>query len=170
MTKISAPMKTAAEPDGTEVADDQSTSVATRPRQTTARTPVTTVMTVCIRMIRSKPRMPPPTTRAATTSRATTLVAVPPPQPSWVKTVEVASVASETSTVSQPTVSTQDSAAGTRLPSTPNAARLRTSVGAEPRLPAIAMKPQSRKETTMPTTPATTACQNEMPKPKRNEP
>src|SRR3954447_9148569 len=59
-----------------------------------------------MRMIRSKPRMPPPTTRAATTSRATTLVAVPPLQPSWVNTVEVASVASETSTVSQPTVRT----------------------------------------------------------------
>src|SRR3954453_22573933 len=122
-------------------------------------------MTVCIRMIRSKPRMPPPTTRAATTSRATTLVAVPPPQPSWVKTVEVASVASETSTVSQPTVSTQDSAAGTRLPTTPNAARLRTSVGAEPRLPAIAMKPQSRKETTMPTTPATPEGDDDAPEP-----
>src|SRR5215218_3911321 len=123
-------------------------------------------MTVCIRMIRSKPSTPPATTRAATTSSATTLVAVPPLQPSWVNTVEVASVASETSTVSQPTVSTQDSTEGTRLPFTPNAARLSTSVGAEPRLPAMATNPQSRNETTMPTTPATTACQKEMPKPK----
>src|SRR4051795_3929996 len=32
MTKISAPMKTAEDPDGTEVTDDQSTSVATRAR------------------------------------------------------------------------------------------------------------------------------------------
>src|SRR3954447_750064 len=114
-----------------------------------------------MRMIRWKPRMPPATTSAATASRATTLVAVPPPQPSWVNTVAVASVASETSTVSQPTVSTQESTAGTRLPFTPNAARLSTRVGAEPRLPAIAMNPQSRKDTTMPTTPATTACQAE---------
>jgi hypothetical protein len=56
------------------------------------------------------------------------------------------------------------------LPFTPKAARLRTSVGAEPRLPATATKPQSRNETTMPTIPATTACQKEMPKAKRNEP
>jgi hypothetical protein len=132
--------------------------------------PVITVMAVCIRMIRSKPRIPPPTTRAATTSSATTFVVVPPLQPSWSKTVDVASVARETSTVSHPTVSTQERTAGTRLPVTPNAARLSTSVGADPRLPAIATKPHSRKETTMPTTPATTACQNEMPKPSRNEP
>src|SRR5215217_6518130 len=127
-------------------------------------------MTVCIRMIRSKPSTPPITTSAATTSSATTLVAVPPLQPSWVKTVDVARVASETSTVSQPTVSTQDSTAGTRLPLTPNAARLSTNVGAEPRLPAIAIRPQSRNDTTIPTTPETTACQKEMPKPKRKEP
>src|SRR3954451_4097383 len=132
--------------------------------------PVTQVITACIRMMTSKPRMPPPTTRAATTSRATSFVAVPPLQPSWSNTCAVAKVASETSAVSQPTVSTQDSTEGTRLPLTPNAARLSTSVGAEPRLPAIAMRPQSRNDTTMPTTPAMTACQKEMPKPSRNEP
>ena len=43
-------------------------------------------------------------------------------------------------------------------------------VGAEPRLPAIAMTPQSRNETTMPTTATSAACQNEMPKPSMNEP
>jgi hypothetical protein len=48
---------------------------------------------------------------------------------------------------------------------TPKAARLSTRVGADPRLPAMATKPQSRKLTTIPTTPATTACQKEMPKP-----
>jgi hypothetical protein len=127
-------------------------------------------MTVCMRMIRSKPSTPPATTRAATTSSATTLVVVPPLHPSWVNTVEVARVASETSTVSQPTVRIHDSTDGTRLPSTPKAARLSTSVGAEPRLPAIATSPQSRNETTIPTTPATSACQKEMPKPKRKEP
>jgi hypothetical protein len=67
-------------------------------------------------------------------------------------------------------VSTHDRTAGTRLPSTPNAARLSTSVGAEPRLPAIATSPQSRNETTMPTTPATRACQKEMPNPNRKDP
>src|SRR5215211_3542858 len=88
-----------------------------------------------MRMIRSKPSTPPATTRAATTSRATTWVAVPPPQPSWVKTVAVASVASEVRTVSQPTVSTQDRTAGTRPPVTPNAARLSTRVGDQPAEP-----------------------------------
>src|SRR5215218_8860260 len=132
--------------------------------------PVIQVIAACMRMIASKPSTPPPTTSAATTSRATTLVAPPLLQPSWSNTCAVASVASETSAVSQPTVSTQDSTEGTRLPLTPNAARLSTSVGAEPRLPAMATRPQSRNETTIPTTPATSACQKEMPNPKRNEP
>ncbi len=47
---------------------------------------------------------------------------------------------------------------------TPNAARLRIMVGAEPRLPAIAMIPQRANDTTMPTTATSTPCQNEMPK------
>src|SRR3954453_23273999 len=127
-------------------------------------------MTVCMRMMTWKPSTPPPTTRAATTSSATTLVAVPPPQPSWSNSWAVASVARETRAVSQPTVSTHDRTAGTRLPSTPNAARLSTSVGAEPRLPAMDTHPQSRNETTMPMSPAITACQKEMPNPSRNEP
>src|SRR4051794_238885 len=170
MTKISAPMNTAADPEGADVTADQSISLATRIRYTTVSTPVTTVITVCMRMIRSKPSTPPATTRAATTSSATTWVAVPPPQPSSVNTVAVASVASEVSTVSQPTVSTQDRTAGTRPPATPNAARLSTRVGADPRLPAIATNPQSRKLTTMPITPATAACQKEMPKPRVKAP
>src|SRR3954467_3713169 len=123
-----------------------------------------------MRMIGSKPSTPPATTRAATTSNETTLVAVPPPQPSSVKTVAVASVASEVSTVSQPTVSTHDRTAGTRPPVTPKAGRLSTRGGADPRLPAMATKPQSRKLTTIPTVPATTACQKEMPKPSTNAP
>ena len=65
----------------------------------------------------------------------------------------VASVARMVSTVSQPTVSSQEIAAGSRLPRTPNAARESTIVGAEPRLPASATKPQSRNENTMPITP-----------------
>jgi len=43
-------------------------------------------------------------------------------------------------------------------------------VGAEPRFPASAMNPQARKDSTIPASPTTTACQNDMPKPSRNEP
>ena len=77
----------------------------------------------------------------------------------------MASVASTVSTISQPTLSIQDTSAGSLLPCTPNAARDSTSVGADPRLPATAMNPTSRKLTTIPISPATHACQNEMPKP-----
>ena len=137
---------------------------------TTVNTPVTMVIQVCMRMIRSKPITPPKMVSATTTISATTLVPVPPPQPSRAKTVAVASVARMTSTVSQPTVSTQEITAGSLLPLHPNAARLSTIVGAEPRLPASAMNPQSRNDSTMPTTPTISACQNEMPKPSSNEP
>jgi hypothetical protein len=75
-----------------------------------------------------------------------------------------------TSTVSQPTVSSQEITAGSLLPRTPNAARLSTMVGAEPRLPATAMKPHRRNETTIPTIPTHSACQNEIPNPSTNEP
>ena len=75
---------------------------------------------------------------------------VPPPQPSRSNTVAVASVARIVSTVSQPTVSNQDTSDGSLLPRTPNAARLSTIVGAEPRLPASAISPQSRNENTIP--------------------
>ena len=126
---------------------------------------MTTVMPVCRRMITSKPSTPAPTTSAATTSSAMTFVGVPPPSPSRSKTVAVASVARMTSTVSQPTVSSHEIAVGSLLPRTPNAARESTIVGAEPRLPASAMKPQSRNENRMPITPATTAWPNEMEKP-----
>ena len=95
---------------------------------------------------------------------------MPPPQPSRSKHGGGREHGQEVSTVSQPTVSTQESRDGSRLPRTPNAARLSTMVGAEPRLPARATKPQSRNEMTMPTTPATTAWANETPKPSRNEP
>ena len=101
---------------------------------------------------------------------ATTLVPLPPPQPSCLNTVAVASVARMTSTVSQPTVSSQEIAAGSLLPLTPNAARLSTIVGAEPRLPATEMNPQARNDSTIPTTPTISACQNEMPKPSTNAP
>ena len=75
-----------------------------------------------------------------------------------------------TSTVSQPTVSSQEISEGSLLPRTPKAARPSTMVGADPRLPATAMNPHSRNETTIPTRPTTTACQNEMPNPSTNAP
>src|SRR5471030_2344390 len=121
-------------------------------------------------MMTSKPSTPPPTTSAAVTKKATILVNVPPPQPSSVNTVEVASVESETSTVSQPTSRIQESAVGSALPVTPKAARLSTIVGAEPRLPARATTPHRAKDRTTPITPATVACQNDSPKPTTNEP
>ena len=48
------------------------------------------------------------------------------------------------------------------------AARDRIMVGAEPRLPAIAMMPQRAKDTTTPMTVTRIACQKEMPKPRTN--
>ncbi len=143
---------------------------ATSAMNTTVATPVTMVITVCRRMIRSKPITPPKMVSPTTMISATTLVPLPPPQPSCLNTVAVASVARMTSTVSQPTVSTQEIAAGSLLPLTPNAARLSTIVGAEPRLPATEMNPQARNDSTIPTTPTISACQNEMPKPSTNAP
>src|ERR1700751_2617826 len=137
---------------------------------TTVGTPVTTMITVCKRMIRSKTITPPKIVSATTMISATTRVPSPPPQPSRLNTVAVASVARMTSTVSQPTVSTQDTRAGSLLPLTPNAARLSTIVGAEPRLPATAMNPHDTHHSTIPTTPTIRAGQNEMPKPSTNEP
>ena len=143
---------------------------ATSAMNTTVATPVTMVITVCRRMIRSKPITPPKMVSPTTMISATTLVPLPPPQPSCLNTVAVASVARMTRTVSQPTVNTQEIAAGSLLPLTPNAARLSTIVGAEPRFPATEMNPQARNDSTIPTAPTITACQNEMPKPSTNAP
>ena len=131
----------------------------------TVKIPVTTVMTACSRMMVSKPRAALPTIRTVMTMKAITLVRSPALQPSWWNTVAVARVASTVSTISQPTFSIQDTSAGSLLPCSPNAARDSTSVGADPRLPATAMNPTSRKLTAIPISPAATACQNEMPKP-----
>src|SRR3954463_1541951 len=127
-------------------------------------------MAACTRITVSNPATPAATVMAETTSGATILIPSPPPQPSSLNTVAVASVASTTSTVSQPTVSSHESADGSRLPRTPNAARESTIVGAEPRLPASAITPQNANDTTIPTTPASTACQNEIPKPRMKAP
>ena len=82
----------------------------------------------------------------------------------------VARTASDVSAVSQPTESTQEMTAGSRLPRTPKAARVRIIVGAEPRLPATAMTPQRKNEITIPTIATIVACQKEMPNPRMNEP
>ncbi len=105
---------------------------------------------------------------SATTAAATILVAVPPPQPSCSKIVEVASTARMARKVSQPIEVSHETTPGTFWPLTPKAARDSTMVGAEPRLPAIAMTPHRANETTTPTTVTSTACQKEMPKPSTN--
>ena len=93
-----------------------------------------------------------------------TWVVVPDAQPSRSKTVVVASTARMARKVSQPIETSHEMTPGTFCPVTPKAARLSTIVGAEPRLPAIAMTPQRAKETTIPTRATSTPCQNEMPK------
>ena len=133
-------------------------------------TAVTMVITVCIRMIRSNPITPPAIVSPVTTISAMIFVAVPPPQPSRSNTVAVASVARIISTVSQPTVSSQEITEGSLLPRTPKAARPRIMVGTDPRLPATAMNPQSRNEMMIPARPAITACQKDTPKPSTNAP
>src|SRR5660398_71866 len=96
------------------------------------------------------------------------LVRVPPPQPSWSKTVAVARVAMMARKVSHPIETNHETYPGTRWPVTPKAARESTMVGAEPRLPAIAMMPHSAKETVMPMSATKNDCQKEIPKPYTN--
>ena len=158
------------EPDGASTTVVQSTSSRVSAMKPMVSTIVAMVIHVCSRMITSKPRTPAVTTRAAVTRKPSTLVASPPPQPSSPKTVAVPSDASDTSTVSQPTSSTQDRKVGSALPFTPNAARLSTIVGADPRLPARATTPHRAKDRTIPTTAAIVACQKETPNPTMNEP
>src|ERR1700678_1658283 len=122
-------------------------------------------MIACSRMIVSNPSAALPTISTVMIRNAMTLVTSPELQPSRWNTVAVASVASTVSTISQPTLSTHDTSAGGLLPGPPKAPRDNTRVGADPRLPATAMNPTSRNETTIPITPATQACQNEIPKP-----
>src|SRR5882757_4890731 len=127
-------------------------------------------MTIWSRMMRVNPTTPASTISPATTTSAINFADVPPSQPRRVSTLEVASTASAVSTVSQPTVSSQDSTEGSRLPLIPKIARLSTMVGADPRLPASEITPQSTNDSTIPTQPTSTDCQKEMPKPSRNEP
>ncbi len=127
--------------------------------------PVSQVSTDCIRMITWYPATDAATIRAAMTAQATTFVAVPPPQPSSRRTVAVARVAVMARNVSQPIEISQLKTPGSFWPTTPNGARLRIIVGAEPRLPAIATRPQAANDTTTPRTVTSTACVSESPKP-----
>lgn len=102
---------------------------------------------------------------AATATAAMILVVVPPPRPRRSKTVAVASTAMMARNVSHPIDRNQLTMPGSFCPWTPNAARLSTIVGTEPRLPAIAMIPHSRNDTGMPMSATTSACQKETPKP-----
>src|SRR6266487_2361589 len=115
----SPPITASAEPDGSADTVDQWILSATRMMNTTVSTPVTTVMTVCRRMIRSKPITPPKMVSATTTIIAMIFVPVPPPQPRCWNTVAIASVARITRMVSQPTVSSHERAVGSLLPRTP---------------------------------------------------
>ncbi len=99
------------------------------------------------------------------TTVAISFVDVPPPQPSLSKTVAVARTAMIERNVSQPIDSSHDTTPGTFWPWTPNAARDRTMVGTDPRLPAMAMMPQSRNDSGIPMTATSTPCQNDTPKP-----
>src|SRR5258708_1209707 len=164
------PMSDCAEPPGSADTADQWILPATRTMNTTVSTPVTIVITVCIRMIRSKPITPPKMASATTTITAMIFVPVPPPQPRCAKTGAIASVARIISTVSQPTVRSHETTVGSLLPRTPNGALLSTIVGADPRLPAIATNPHSRKEMMIPATLTHSACQNEIPNPSTNDP
>src|SRR6478609_4746473 len=78
----SAPMNAWAVPEGSAVTAAVSMWSRTSSTYPTVRTAVTTVMTVCIRMMRSNPKTPPAMMSAATTTSATTCTPVPPPQPS----------------------------------------------------------------------------------------
>src|SRR5258708_39457511 len=164
------PMSDSAEPPGSAETLDQWILSATRTMNITVSTPVMIVITVCMRMIRSKPITPPKMVSATTTIIAMIFVAVPPPQPRCPKTVAIASVARIISTVSQPTVRSHEMTVGSLLPRTPNGARLSTLVGADPRLPAIATNPQSTNEMMIPATLTQSACQNEIPNPSTNDP
>jgi hypothetical protein len=86
------------------------------------------------------------------------------------KTVPVASVASDTRTVSQPTNTRYERNPGTTLPFTPNEARTKTVVGAFERFPASELIPTKKNDPTVPMMAAAVACLKEIPKPKKKAP
>ena len=89
-------------------------------------------------------------TEAATITRgddaqAITLVVVPCDHPSRSNIVPSPGRPGSRGLVSHPIETSHETTPGTFCPSTPNAARLSTMVGAEPRLPARAITPQIAK-------------------------
>ena len=90
--------------------------------------------------------------------------------PTRVRTVSVASVASATKTVSQPTKINYENRPGTIFPLTPKAARESVIVGAFARFPASELIPTKKKEAIVPIIAANVACQKDIPKPRKNEP
>ena len=98
------------------------------------------------------------------------LTEFPELQPSRRKIVVVAKTAVIARDVSQPIEVIQEMTPGILLPWVPKAARDSTIVGAEPRLPAIAIMPQNPKETVTPTRVAAIACQKDTPNPNMKAP
>ena len=101
---------------------------------------------------------------------ATILTEVPELQPSRWKIVVVARTAVMAREVSQPIEVIHAMTPGILLPWVPKAARERTIVGADPRLPAMAMMPQKPKETMTPMRVAAMACQKDTPNPNMKAP
>ena len=114
--------------------------------------------------------MPAITTRPMITRVEMILGLAPEPQPSFSMVEDDASTAVVVRDISQPSVAIHDMAAGTLAPFTPKMARVRTMVGALPRLPAMEMMPTSRKEMMTPAMVVNVACQKEMPNPSAQAP
>jgi hypothetical protein len=82
IAKTSAPITSCTGPAGTPDTTAQWIRPTASTRNITVSTAATTVITSCIRMIRSNPMIPPKIVRATTMTTAITLVSVPPPQSS----------------------------------------------------------------------------------------
>ena len=82
----------------------------------------------------------------------------------------VANTAMMDKNVSQPMDVSHETMPGTFCPSTPNAARESTIVGADPRLPATAMSPQRKNEKVTPSAVTSAPCQNDNPNQSTNDP
>jgi hypothetical protein len=110
-------------------------------------------------MIVACPSSPIAMVIAAITTNAIARTASPEATFNLVMIVSTASVASATRTISHPTSAIHETNVGSRFPRTPNAARDRTSVGADPFFPASEMKPTRTNDRIVPSVPASTACQ-----------
>ena len=124
----------------------------------------------CNFIITGCPKTPPKVVSEAAIKKPRTNAILRSNEVALSKTVPVASVASETRTVSQPTKTKYESSPGNKFPLTPNAARERVMVGALERLPASELTPTNANEPKVPITAAIVACQKEIPKPRKNAP